>query len=81
MSSSSQMEQSDSFIKNEQQQFNVIQEQSQTILNSFIETTSKLYEGITSYDSMRLNDIMNKLEELERLREDVDIKSKKMGRT
>ena len=65
------------YIKEEQTQFEELQEDVQRTIQDFVETVQTYFEAVQSDRCSRLNEVFEKLEHLNQLRNEVDVKTKK----
>ncbi|EAL44280.1 hypothetical protein EHI_181550 [Entamoeba histolytica HM-1:IMSS] len=70
-------EESHLYVKSEQQEFESLQEQIQDCIQNFVETVQNFFEGVQTDRCSRLHEVISKLEELDKLRNEVDVKTKK----
>ena len=70
-------EENETYIKEEQTKFEELQEDIQHTIQEFVETVQNYFESVQADRCSRLNEIFTKLDELNRLRAEVDNKTKK----
>ena len=71
------MEEEVCYIKEEQTQFEELQEEVQRTIQDFVETVQTFFEAVQTDRCSRLNEVFLKLEQLNQLRHEVAVKTKK----